>query len=60
MVVANAFEKAFDEESERKWLMTGLYELRPNIGRPKTFMELYVEAGLWKRFVETRPRPVED
>jgi uncharacterized protein (TIGR03663 family) len=60
MVVGNGFERAFDEESNKQWLMVGLYELRPNVGRPRTFMELYVEAGLWKKFVETRPRPAQD
>ena len=38
---------ALDEKSERRWLMAGLFELRPGL-----FLELYVETELWKRLVE--------
>jgi hypothetical protein len=31
--------------------MVGLFELRP-----KQFLELYVEFGLWKRYVESLPK----
>ena len=34
--------------------MAGLYELRPG-----TFLELYVETELWKKFVATLPRESE-
>lgn len=40
-----------DDKSEKKWIMTGYYELRPNV-----FLELYVERGLWEKFVATLPR----
>ncbi len=40
-----------DEKSEKRWIMTGLYELRPQV-----FFELYVELELWKQFVATLPR----
>ena len=37
---------ALDEKTERRWLMAGLFELRPGV-----FLELYVELGLWKKLV---------
>jgi uncharacterized protein (TIGR03663 family) len=43
-----------DDQSEKRWLMTGYYELRPNV-----FLELYVERGLWEKFVATLPRDVD-
>jgi len=45
----------WDERSDRRWLMTGLYELRPRV-----FLELYVELELWKRWLAERPRPAEE
>ncbi|HEX5220298.1 MAG TPA: flippase activity-associated protein Agl23 [Verrucomicrobiae bacterium] len=45
---------ALDDKSDKAYLMTGYYELRPNI-----FLELYVERGLWEKFVATLPRDVE-
>jgi len=42
---------ALDDKSDKKWIMTGYYELRPNV-----FFELYVERGLWEQFVATLPR----
>jgi uncharacterized protein (TIGR03663 family) len=43
-----------DDKSEKRWIMTGYYELRPNI-----FLELYVERGLWEKFVTTLSRDPE-
>jgi uncharacterized protein (TIGR03663 family) len=43
-----------DDKSDRHWIMTGYYELRPNV-----FLELYVERGLWEHFVATLPRDVD-
>jgi uncharacterized protein (TIGR03663 family) len=43
-----------DDKSEKRWIMTGYYELRPNV-----FLELYVERGLWEKFVATLPRDVD-
>lgn len=40
-----------DEKSDKRWIMTGYYELRPNV-----FLELYIERGLWEKFVATVPR----
>jgi uncharacterized protein (TIGR03663 family) len=40
-----------DDKSDKRWIMTGYYELRPNV-----FLELYVERGLWEKFVATLPR----
>jgi len=43
-----------DEKSDKRWIMAGYYELRPNV-----FLELYVELELWKKFVATLPREVD-
>jgi uncharacterized protein (TIGR03663 family) len=40
---------ALDEVSGEKMLMARLYEFRPGV-----FLELYVEMGLWKKYVESR------
>ena len=45
---------ALDDKSNKAYIMTGYYELRPNI-----FLELYVERGLWEKFVATLPRETE-
>lgn len=51
MIVSAKLGAALDEKSNRAYLMTGLYELRPGV-----FLELYVERGLWEKFIATRPR----
>lgn len=43
-----------DDQSDKRYIMTGYYELRPNV-----FLELYVERGLWEKFVATLPREVD-
>jgi len=45
---------ALDEKSGRKWIMAGMYALRPGV-----FLELYVELDLWKQYVATLPRDSE-
>jgi len=45
---------ALDDKSNKAYIMTGYYELRPNV-----FLELYVEIELWKKFVATLPRDVD-
>ncbi len=55
MIVNSRFDAELDERSERKWLMVGLFQHRPNV-----FFELYVELELWKRYLETRPRQREE
>jgi len=45
---------ALDDKSAKAYIMTGYYELRPNV-----FLELYVERGLWERFVATLPRATD-
>ncbi len=52
MIVGKRFEADLDEKSNKAWLMVGLFELRPRI-----FFELYVEAGLWSKYVERLPKP---
>jgi predicted membrane-bound mannosyltransferase len=52
MIVGKKFEADLDEKSNKAWIMAGLFELRPRI-----YFELYVEAGLWSKYVETLPKP---
>ncbi|MBM3881608.1 MAG: TIGR03663 family protein [Verrucomicrobia bacterium] len=53
VVIAGAKLQAdLEDKSEQKWLMVSYFQQRP-----KTFLELYVEFELWKRYVESRPRP---
>ncbi len=51
MIVGTKLEAALDEKSNKAWLMAGLFELRPQV-----FFELYVQADLWRRYVEALPR----
>ena len=51
MIVSPKFDAEVDEKSEKKWLMVGMYEQRP----PNLFLELYVEFGLWKKYIESLP-----
>jgi uncharacterized protein (TIGR03663 family) len=55
MIVSSAFDAAFDELPEKTHLMSGYFQLRPGV-----FLELYVELELWKRYLATRPRPLDD
>jgi len=55
VVVAARLQAALDEKSGKRHLSVGYYEQRPG-----EFLELYVEFELWKRFVETLPRPKDD
>ncbi len=54
VLVSAKLNAALDDKSSKAWIMTGYYELRPNV-----FLELYVERGLWEKFVATMPRDVE-
>jgi uncharacterized protein (TIGR03663 family) len=54
MIVAAQLEARYDEKSDKKWIMVGYTELRP-----QKFLELYVEADLWKKYVATLPRDRE-
>ncbi len=54
MLVSSEFKARYDDQSDRKWIMAGIYPLRPG-----KFFELYVELELWKEFVATLPRPVD-
>jgi len=49
IVAAAQLHARLDERSEKKWLMVGLFEQRPGV-----FMELYVEANLWKKWIASR------
>jgi uncharacterized protein (TIGR03663 family) len=54
IIVSAKLRAALDEKSNKAYLMTGLYELRPAV-----FLELYVETELWKNFAATLPRETE-
>ncbi len=51
ILVSAKLDALLDEKSNKAWIMTGYYELRPGI-----YFELYVERGLWEKFVATLPR----
>ncbi len=51
VLVSAKLNSMLDEKSNKAWIMTGYYELRPNV-----FLELYVEFKLWEKFVATLPR----
>jgi len=55
MIVGKKFEAELDEKSNKAWIMVGLFELRPRI-----YFELYVEASLWSRYVESLPKSREE
>lgn len=55
MLVSSEFKARYDDQSDRKWIMAGIYALRPG-----KFFELYVELELWKKYVATLPRPSDD
>lgn len=55
IIVSQKLEAALDERSEKKWVMIGYTELRP-----QRFLETYVELELWKRHVATLPPPKND
>ena len=54
MIVSAQLDARYDEKSDKKWIMVGLTELRPG-----KFLELYVEAELWKKYVASLPRERE-
>jgi predicted membrane-bound mannosyltransferase len=51
VIVSSKLGARLDDLSDKKWIMTGYSELRPG-----TFLEMYVELELWKRYVETLAR----
>jgi uncharacterized protein (TIGR03663 family) len=51
IIVGATMDARLDEKSEKKWIMVGYTELRP-----QKFLELYVELELWKKYVATLPR----
>ncbi len=54
VIVASKLDARLDDKSDRKWIMVGVFEMRP-----KVFLEMYVELELWKKYVETLPRERE-
>jgi hypothetical protein len=54
IVTASKLRAALDDRSEKRWLMVGLYELRPRV-----FLELYVELELWKKWLAVAPREAD-
>lgn len=54
VIVSAKLNARLDDKSEKKWIMTGISELRPG-----TFLEMYVELELWKKYVKTLPREAD-
>lgn len=57
IVSAAEWDVRWDDRSGRRWLMAGMYEIRPRV-----FLELYVDLNLWTRWLELRKaaeEPVE-
>ena len=50
VLASSKLNARLDDKSDRKWIMAGIFALRPG-----KFFELYVELELWKKFVATRP-----
>jgi uncharacterized protein (TIGR03663 family) len=51
ILVSAKLDALLDEKSNKAWIMAGYYQLRPGV-----YFELYVERGLWEKFVATLPR----
>jgi len=54
VLVSSKLNARLDDKSDRKWIMAGIFALRPG-----KFFEFYVELELWKNYVATLP-PVVD
>jgi uncharacterized protein (TIGR03663 family) len=54
IIVSSQLDARLDEKSDKKWIMVGLTEQRP-----QKFFELYVETELWKKYVASLP-PARD
>jgi hypothetical protein len=54
VIFSKSLDARLDERSEKKWIMVGYNELRPQV-----FFEMYVELELWKKYVASLP-PVRD
>jgi hypothetical protein len=55
MIISSRLHAELDEKSDKRWLMVRLFEFRPGV-----FFELYVQFDLWKKYVDTRPRPKDE
>ena len=49
VIAASKLHPALDEKTGQAWRAAGMFELRPRV-----FVEVFVEAGLWQRFLATR------
>lgn len=54
VLCAAKLDAKLDDKSDKAYIMTGYYQLRPQV-----FLELYVERGLWEKFVATLPRDTD-
>ncbi len=52
LVVASKLRSDLEEKSGGAWIQAGMFELRPRF-----FVEVYVESGLWKQFLARRAAP---
>lgn len=55
VITSASLHAALDDKSQKKWLQANVYELRPGV-----FLELYVELELWRKCVESLPRPRDE
>ncbi len=55
VITSATLRAALDDRSNKKWLLAGVYEVRPGV-----FLELYVEFDLWRKYVDGLPRPKEE
>jgi len=53
MVVSASFQAGLDAGKTHQ--MPGFFEFRPGV-----FFELYSAVGLWRKYIESRPRPKDD
>ncbi len=57
VIVGSNLGAELDERSNKKWVMTGLYEHRQGV---KVWFEMYVEFELWKKYLSSRPPPADE
>jgi hypothetical protein len=52
VVAGSTMDLKLDEHSNRDWTGVGLFTLRPRV-----YLDLFVESGLWRKYVEARNPP---
>ncbi|MBM3838695.1 MAG: TIGR03663 family protein [Verrucomicrobia bacterium] len=49
VIAGSGMDLKLDEQSNRAWTSVGLFTLRPRV-----YLDLFVESGLWRKYVEAR------